>query len=226
MAMFETREEVLERVMAQDKPLCPHCGKEMSIWESPPFAVGDGLGWDSPYLFVCFNDECPCYVEGWKNLMDNYAQQASYRCIQSPNSTNFDLMPVFSSMGGSGQIVDEQILAEENALKESIKKGFSVLAECYVSKDAVSVMRVLMDATEPARVRIKAAEMAGDLADIEAVELLTNHRFGNEKLQASVNDAVKNIHERFFTRECPFCAEIIKKRSKICKHCNKDVSGV
>lgn len=225
MAMFETREQVFEKVMKLDKPHCPHCDLEMKLWESPPFAVGDGLGWDSPYLFVCFNDECPCYVEGWKNLMDNYAQHASYRCIQSPNSTNFELMPVFSPAGGSGQIVDEQAAAEEEALKESIKKGFSLLAECYVSKDAISVMRILLDATEPTRVRIKAAEMTGELAEVEAVELLTSRQFGNEKLQASVNEAIANIHERFFTRECPFCAEIIKKRAKLCRHCNKDVAG-
>ena len=226
MAMFETREQVLEKVMQLEKPHCPHCNEEMKIWESPPFAFSDGLGWDSPYLFVCFNDECPCYIEGWKNLMDNYAQHASYRCIQSPNSTNFDLMPVFSEVGGTGQIVDEEVMAAEEALKESIKKGFSVLAECYVSNDAVSVVRVLMDATEPARVRIKAAEMAGDLAEVEVIDLLNNHRFGNEKLQETVNKAIETIHERHFTRECPFCAEIIKKRAKVCKHCNKDVAGV
>ena len=225
MAMFETRQQVLERILNQEKPICPHCNEEMNIWESPPFAMGDGLGWDSPYLFVCFNDKCPCYVQGWQNLMENYSQHASYRCMQSPNSKNFEFMPVFSPAGGSGQVVDEQVMAEQHALKESIKKGFSLLSQCYVSKDAVSVMRVLMDATEPTRVRIKAAEMAGDIADVEAVELMNSHRFGNEQLQATVNEAVKNIHERFFTRECPFCAEIIKKRANICKHCNKDVSG-
>ncbi len=225
MAMFETREQVFEKVMQLDKPHCPHCSKEMNIWESPPFAFGDGLGWDSPYLFVCFNDECPCYVDGWKNLMENYAQHASYRCMQSPNSTNFELMPVFSEVGGTGQIIDEEAMVAEEALKESIKKGFSVLSECYVSKDAISVVRMLMDATEPARVRIKAAEMAGDLAEVEVIDLLNNHRFGNEKLQEAVNKAIETIHERHFTRECPFCAEIIKKRARVCKHCNKDVAG-
>lgn len=225
MAMFETKEQVLEKIMNQDKPLCPYCNKEMSIWESPPFAFSDGLGWDSPYLFVCFNDECSCYVEGWQNLMDNYAQNASYRCMRSPHSTKFDLMPVFSPIGGTGQIIDEEVVAEEEALKESMKRGFSVLSECYVSNDAVSVVRMLMDSTEPARVRIKAAEMAGDMADIEAVELMNNHRFGNEKLQKAVNEAVEKIHARYFTRECPFCAEIIKKRAKVCKHCNSEVAG-
>ncbi len=223
--MFETKEQVLERVLEQDKPVCPHCGTEMKIWEIPPVAVGDGLGWDSPYMFVCFNDECPLYVQGWENLWENYAQNASYRCIKSPNDQNFELMPVFSSVGGQAQIIDEQEVAEREALKEQTKRGFSVLSECYVSNDAISVVRMLLDATEPARVRIKAAEMAGDMADLEAIDLLSNHKLGNEVLQNTVNEAVNKIHERHFTRECPFCAEVIKKRAKICKHCNNEVAG-
>ncbi len=223
--MFETKEQVLERVLEMDKPACPHCKEEMKLWESPPIPVGDGLGWDSPYLFVCFNDQCPCYLEGWDNLRDNYSHHASYRCIRSPNSKNYELMPVFSPMGASGQIMDEQAMAEQEALKDSIKRGFSILAQCYVSKDSISVVRLLLDATEPTRVRIKAAEMAGDLADIEAVDLLRSHRFGNELLIKQVDAAICKIHERFFTRECPFCAEIIKKRANVCKHCSKEVAG-
>ena len=45
--MFETKEQVFEKIMSQEKPVCPHCGQEMKIWEIPPIAEGDGLGWDS-----------------------------------------------------------------------------------------------------------------------------------------------------------------------------------
>jgi hypothetical protein len=41
-----------------------------------------------------------------------------------------------------------------------------------------------------------------------------------------VDEAIAKIHARHFTRECPFCAEIIKQRAKVCKHCGKDVAGV
>ena len=224
--MFETKEQVLERIMAQEKPRCPHCECEMSIWEIPPVSVGDGLGWDSPYMYVCFNDECPLYTQGWDDLWENYAHRASYRCIKSPNSKNFELMPVFSSMGGHGQIIDDEVLAAQEALKESIKKGFSILAQCYVSKDEVTVVQMLLDPAEPARVRLKAAEMAGDIAGLESLEVLVNRRFGNERLQKKALEAIEKIHERYHTRECPFCAEIIKKRAKVCKHCEKDVSGL
>jgi hypothetical protein len=224
--MFETKEQVFEKIMEQEKPACPHCGQEMSIWEIPPIAVGDGLGWDSPYMYVCFNDECPLFVEGWENMWENYAQRASYRCIKSPHGSNFEVMPVFSSIGGQGQIVDDEVVAAEERLKESIKKGFSILSECYVSNDSVTCVQMLLDPSEPARVRIKAAEMAGDIAGLEALEVLNNRRFGNEPLQEKSNEAISKIHERHFTRECPFCAEIIKKRAKVCKHCGKDVAGV
>jgi hypothetical protein len=40
-----------------------------------------------------------------------------------------------------------------------------------------------------------------------------------------VDASIKKIHERNFTRECPFCAEIIKQRAKVCKHCNREVAG-
>ena len=46
---FETREEVLEKVIAMPRPKCPHCGVEMSLWEEPPMHMGDGLGWGTPF---------------------------------------------------------------------------------------------------------------------------------------------------------------------------------
>ena len=50
--MFETREQVLERILDQKIPHCPHCGDEMNLWEVPPITVGDGLGWGTPFLLV------------------------------------------------------------------------------------------------------------------------------------------------------------------------------
>lgn len=224
--MFETREQVLEKIVEQPKPTCPHCGQEMDLWEVPPVNFSDGLGWGTPYLYVCFNDECPLFKQGWDNLWENYSQNASYRCINYPGTTSFECMPVFSSMGGRGQILTDSAMAAEEALKENIKKGFSILATCYTEKDFVTPMRMLLDPAEPVRVRVKAAEMVGDFAELEAIEPLRNKKFGNPKLQEKVEASIHKIHERFYTRECPFCAEVIKKRAKICKHCGKDVSGI
>jgi hypothetical protein len=222
---FETKEQVLERILTHPKPTCPHCSEEMSLWEVPPVNVGDGLGWGTPYLYICFNDNCSCYQQGWDHMKENYAQSASYRSMNYPGTETFEIIPVFSSMGGRAQVIDDQVLAEQEALKEAIKKGFSILADCYVSKDGPQILHMLLDVTEPVRVRIKAAEMIGDIGELEAIEPIRNVTFGNQILQKKVDEAISKIHQKFFTRECPFCAEIIKKRAKICKHCSKEVAG-
>ena len=223
---FETREQVLERILEQKKPSCPHCEEEMNLWEVPPITVGDGLGWGTPYLFLCFNDDCPLYRQGWGHMKETYAHTASYRCMNYPGTQQFELIPVFSNQGGRAQIIDEQMLAEQEALKEAIKNGFAMLAECYAQKDDPLVLTILMDSAQPNRVRLKAAEMMGDIGETGAIEPLRNAKFGNDLVQEKVDDAIMKIHKRHFTRECPFCAEIIKKRAKICKHCSKEVSGV
>jgi hypothetical protein len=222
---FETKEQVLEKVMEMEKPKCPHCGTEMNIWEVPSITFSDGLGWGTPYLFICFNDECSLYVDGWNNLQENFGQKASYRCMCYPGTEQFECMPVFSPVGATGQIIDDEVLLQEEILKENIKKGFSILATCYVEKNGVTVLNLLLDPSQPARVRVKAAEMIGDIGELEAIEPLRSHKFGNDVIQKQADDAVAKIHERFFTRECPFCAEIIKKRATVCKHCGKEVAG-
>ena len=223
---FETKEQILEKILDQEKPRCPHCNTEMDIWEVPPFNFSDGLGWGTPYLFICFNDECPLYEKGWENIKENYAYNASVRCICYPGKKNFECLPVFSSMGAKGQIIDDQILVDQEILKEKIKKGFSILTDAYLAKDSVTVVQILLDATEPQRVRLKAAEMIGDIGELEAIEPIRSAKFGYELIQKQVNESVQKIHLLHFTRECPFCAEIIKKRAKICKHCKKDVAGL
>jgi hypothetical protein len=67
--------------------------------------------------------------------------------------------------------------------------------------------------------------MIGDIGEQEAIEPLRCLKVGNQILQDTIQTAIGKIHARHFTRECPFCAEIIKKRAIICKHCGKDVAG-
>jgi len=222
---FETKEEVLEKILAKEKPLCRHCSAEMNLWEVPPHSFSDGLGWGTPYLYICFNDECPLYVGGWDNIMDNFSYNASYRCLNYPGTKTYECIPVFSPVGGQGQIIDDQVLAEQEALKLATKKGFEILTDAYIAKDGLTVMRLLLDAAEPTRVRAKAAEMIGEIGSLETIEPLRSTKFGNQIVQKNVDASITQIHVRHFTRECPFCAEVIKKRAKICKHCSQDVAG-
>lgn len=222
---IETREEAFDRIMKMEKPKCPHCDKDMAIWEVPAISVGDGLGWGEPFLFICFNDDCSLFKKGWDDMMETMGQSSSYRCMNYPGTNQFELLPVFSSFGGVDQVITDETVARQKEFEESIKSGFSILADCYVAQDLVQILKMTLDATEPVRVRLKAAEMLGDIAETEAIEPLQNTKFGNQKLQEMVTESIAKIHERCFTRTCPFCAEIIKKQAKICKHCKMEVAG-
>jgi len=222
---FETKEQVLEKIISGKKPNCPHCGERMNIWEVPPISMGDGLGWGTPYLFICFNDDCPIYAKGWGNIEKKYGHRSSVRCLCYPGTETFECLPVFSEFGATGQVVDEQVVAQQERAKEDIKKGFSRLAEIYAAKDGTAALEILLDAAQQMRVRIKAAEIVGDIGQLDAIEPISNLNFSNELLEKEVKQAIKKIHTRFFTRECPFCAEVIKQRARVCKHCGKDVAG-
>jgi len=223
--MIETKEQVLEKIMNMEKPACPYCGKPMCLWEVPNIAMGDGLGWGTPYLNVCFNDECPPYTTGWAYIEEHYAHHASTRCINYPGTGVFESMPVFSSVGGTGQIVDDEILARREATKEGIKKGFCELAECYTQKDAPRTWSIVSDPTRPAKVRMKAAELMADLGTLAEVENLAQLKTGAPLIDAKIAEAATAILARNHCRECPFCAEIIKTRASVCKHCGREVAG-
>lgn len=220
---FETKEELLEKYIRMEKPHCPHCEKDMTLWEVPPINFSDGLGWGTPYLFICFNDECPSYRQGWDHLEKTMEAPASYRCINEPGQKNFEYMPVFSPIGATGGMLDDATLLEAEAKKELMKQSFSLLTEYYLSKDWDEILKMLLDTRIPPKARLKAAEMVGELGDAEAVAHLINHKFPTPVLQEGVNRAIEQLHERHYTRECPYCAEIIKRRASLCKHCNKEV---
>ncbi len=220
---FETKEELLEKYLKMDKPKCPHCDVEMTLWEIPPFNFSDGLGWGTPYMFVCFNNECPSYKQGWESLQETMEVPASYRCYVEPGRKNFEYMPVFSPVGATGGKLDEEVLIREEAKKELMKKTFSVLTDYYMSKDWDEILKICLDAKIPPKARLKAAEMVGELGDADAAEHLINHKFPTPVLQEGVKKAIEQLHERHYTRECPYCAEIIKKRATLCKHCSKEI---
>ncbi|MBW1741532.1 MAG: zinc ribbon domain-containing protein [Deltaproteobacteria bacterium] len=218
-----TREDVYNKMVNEKKPVCPHCGQEMVIWECPPMTFSDGLGWGTPYLYVCFYDDCPLYLEGWKNIMDNYANVASYRCICDPTSRKMDCMPVFSRDGGKGYIIDEEVRAREEARKAAEKKGLEELQACYEAADTSTILKTLLDKHILPAIRAKAAEMIGEIGGLDVIEPIRNHVFENEVLNTNVEVSIQLIHKRHYTKECPFCAEIIKARAVVCKHCGKDL---
>jgi len=73
-------------------PACPHCGRCMEKWRIPVDS-----SWPYEYFYVCFNDDCPYYVEGWHHLWKEQHTHASYRCRLDPDSGKSAPLPVWSA---------------------------------------------------------------------------------------------------------------------------------
>jgi hypothetical protein len=123
-----------------------------------------------------------------------------------------------------GDIIDEVKEAQDKAALEARKKAFQALTDYYISKDVDSLLKVLMDEEGFGSVRLKAAEHLSEIGELKAVEPLSNYRCTNEVIQKKIDESIRNIHKKNFTMECPYCAEIIKIRAKICKHCGRELS--
>jgi predicted RNA-binding Zn-ribbon protein involved in translation (DUF1610 family) len=215
----------MAEVMEDKKTVCPHCGQKLNKWSTPAFNFADGLGWCTPFLYVCFNDECTFFVNSWKHMNETYGQEMGYRYMLHPDSGESASLPVGHRMAMKGDIIDEIREAQEKEELEARKKAFAALTDYFIAGDVDSLLKVLFDEDGFGSVRLKAAEHLGELGKPEAIEPIANHAFVNEVIQKKAAEAIAAIHKKNFTIECPYCAETIKIRAKICKHCGRELSA-
>jgi len=83
-------------------PQCPHCGQVMKKWRVPLEST-----WPQEYFYVCFNDACPYFVQGWDRIWQAQRVQASYRCRLDPDSGKFAPLPVWSAEALKGDILPD-----------------------------------------------------------------------------------------------------------------------
>lgn len=207
----------------KEKHTCPHCKEELKLCHAPPVHVGDGLGWGSEYLFICLNDECPLFVKGWKYIEDQYGHVGSYRYMEIPNSKETYNMMVAGNNAFKGSIVDVEGMKQQSARYQAEREAVAALETCVEKGDLQPVLTLLLDEQAKKEDRQRAADLLVALNDTECIEPLRNFSFRDTDLEQSVNLAISRILGSHFLRECPYCAELIKSRAKVCKHCQKEV---
>lgn len=207
-----------------DKYICPHCHQEMTLCNAPPVHVGDGLGWGCEYLFICLNDECELFVNGWKYIENQYGHMGSYRYMRMPNSNESYNMMVGSRLAFTGSIVDPEQIRRQNERFCKEKEAIAKLDTCVEEHNLEPVLYLLLDPHPSLDIRKRAAELLKELNDLSCIDPLRNHDFKDTFLEQAVNMAISAILADHFMKECPFCAEIIKAQAKLCKHCRKELT--
>jgi hypothetical protein len=69
----------------------------MEEYQIPALKFHDTLGWGSTFLWVCNNDDCPVFVNGWKNMAEKHGQLASFRYMIQPDSGEAGVLPAFNA---------------------------------------------------------------------------------------------------------------------------------
>jgi hypothetical protein len=93
----------LEKQMTdQEIPKCPHCDGEMKKWQVP-----ENSTWGVPFLYVCFNDECPYFIRGWDHMKKTQEAHASYRHSLNPEKGSTGPLPCWNHNAHKDHIIDD-----------------------------------------------------------------------------------------------------------------------
>jgi len=206
---------------AHEEHFCPHCRVRLSCCSTPPFHVGDGLGWGSDVFFVCLNDDCSLFRNGWKHVEEQYGQTASFRYMMLPGEKEGGPMMVGSKSAFTGCTIDSKALQTTSARYQQEQDAVEKLKTCVAEKNLAPVLFLITDEESNLENRRLACKVLTELADISCIDPIRNHTFRHTEIGQLANLSIATILQKTFQKECPHCSEIIKAQAKICKHCGK-----
>ncbi|MBE0586349.1 MAG: zinc ribbon domain-containing protein [Desulfofustis sp.] len=204
-------------------PTCPHCRTKLSCCEAPPFHIGDGLGWGSDVLYICLNDDCSLFVNGWKQIAEQYGHNSSYRYMQLPGSGEANVMMVGTSDAFKGSEIDLDVVEAQNERFQKEKQAVAALETCVEDGNLGPVLTLIVDEAAALSNRKRAISLLTSLNDLSCIDPIRNHTFRDTSLESACHMAIKQILENNYKKECPFCMEIIKAQAHICMFCKKEV---
>ena len=200
---------------------CPHCNTKLSPCEVPPFHIGDGLGWGTEVFFICLNDECPPFVRGWNYIEEQFGHVGSYRYMHLPNEKKGEMMMVGNKMAFTGSILDPEEILAANSRHQQEKTWVAEFDQSIIDKNIDPALNVLIDERANKNHRQTACNILLKIGDISCFDAVSNLTDLNPELENKVNILLTGILKKNFMRVCPDCAELIKEKASICKHCKK-----
>jgi len=203
--------------------VCPRCQTAMSCCEAPPVHVGDGLGWGSEVLFICLNNECPVFKNGWQHIELQYGHRGSYRCMQLPGSKEQNVMMVASEYAFTGSIIDTEAVKMQNTRYVKEQEAVIALDTCVEGHNLEPIMTLILDESARLVNRQKAVACLRQLNDLSCIDPIRNHTFRDTSLTQECGMIISEILKAHFKKECPHCAELIKAQALKCMHCKADL---
>ncbi|MBF0180375.1 MAG: hypothetical protein HQM03_10175 [Magnetococcales bacterium] len=96
------------RIKNQWNKECPHCQVPMKKWAAGGHNfTGDGMGFTSDVMLVCFNDDCPMFVKGWDSLYNTMRRVGSVRAFYNPEDGDEGVLPVGHRAALRGDIIED-----------------------------------------------------------------------------------------------------------------------
>ncbi|MGI9536376.1 MAG: zinc ribbon domain-containing protein [Desulfocapsaceae bacterium] len=204
-------------------PVCPHCDEELSCCESPQIHVGDGLGWGSEVLYICLNDNCSLFINGWAQIEEKYGHNSSYRYMQLPGSSEANLMMVGSEDAFKGSVIDLQAVEAQNVRYQKEKEALAALETAIEKNNLEPALHLILDEAAAIDGRREAISMLVSINDLACIDPIRNHKFRDTSLQSECMMAISLLLKANYKKECPYCYELIKSQAKVCMHCKKEL---
>jgi SAM-dependent methyltransferase len=98
------RELDMRKKNVKDTLRCPHCDEKLKKWAVPdsPF----GQTWNNEFMYICFSDECPYYLQGWSFMYKSGNRGVSYRFMFNPEKESCMTIPVPSRYALKAGIIE------------------------------------------------------------------------------------------------------------------------
>jgi hypothetical protein len=81
---------------------CRYCGAPMKKWRTPESST-----WQTEFQWVCFNDDCSYFLDGWEHMMKTVNVKASYRHRVDPNTGSSGPLPCWSVDAHKDSIIED-----------------------------------------------------------------------------------------------------------------------
>lgn len=202
---------------------CPHCEQKMLCCEAPPVHIGDGLGWGSEVMYICLNDYCKVFLQGWENIETRYGHHASYRYMELPGSKEGNFMMVGNSDAFKASVIDPNALKEQNKRYQKEKEALKALDHCVEKGDLEPALYLILDEGSEVEARKKAISLLPEINDLSCIDPIRNHTFRDTSLEMECNHMLQVLMKKNFKKECPYCGELVKMQAKKCLHCKEEI---